>query len=128
MYNIYVPRVFVTRAFEKWAHGERVSDHTLRAVVDRADSGLVDSNLKGCLIKLRIARPRMGKRGGYRAILAYRSGDRAFFLFGFAKNEASNIDAEDAETLDEYGALLLKQTEAQIRRRIEIGELRELAG
>ena len=35
-------------------------------------------------------------------MIAFRRGDRAVFLYGFAKNERSNIDAEE---LDEFRRL-----------------------
>ncbi len=63
----------------------------LMAAIDGADAGRFAANLKGCLVKLRIPRKGEGKSGGYRAIVAYHSGSRAFFLYGFGKNERANI-------------------------------------
>jgi hypothetical protein len=54
--------------------------------------GLYDAELGGGLFKKRIARPGQGKRGGYRTLIASNKGDKWFFVFGFPKNERSNID------------------------------------
>jgi hypothetical protein len=42
---------------------------------------LIEVNLGGDLIKQRVAQPGAGKRGGYRTVIAYRKGARAFFLW-----------------------------------------------
>jgi len=46
-----------------------------------------------------VARPGQGRRGGYRTLIAYRAGDIAVFLFGFAKSERGNIDDDDLADL-----------------------------
>jgi len=59
--------------------------------------------LGGGLIKQRTARPGQGKSGGYRTIIAYRRGDRAVFLFGFAKSERANLDDDELSYLRRIG-------------------------
>lgn len=118
--------MFATRVFDRWARKERVTDAVLIAAVDGADAGLVDANLKGCLIKLRVARPGAGKREGYRTIVAYRSGDRSFFLYGFGKNDRSNIDDGEVDGFEEYGSILLGLTEVQLAGLANEGKLREI--
>jgi hypothetical protein len=61
-----------------------------RAVAD-AERGLIDADLGGGAIKQRIARRGQGKSGGFRVVILYRRGSRAFFVYGFAKNERANI-------------------------------------
>ncbi|EPS0623212.1 type II toxin-antitoxin system RelE/ParE family toxin [Escherichia coli] len=36
-----------------------------------------------------------GKSGGYRTIIFYRVGTRAFFVYAYAKNERENITATE---------------------------------
>jgi len=43
--------------------------------IDDSERGIVDANLGGCLVKLRVPRPNEGKSGGFRTIVAYRKGD-----------------------------------------------------
>jgi len=71
----------------------------LCAAVHRAERGLVDADLSGGVIKQRIARPGEGRSGGFRSILYFRSHERAFFVFGFAK---SDLDKITADTLARY--------------------------
>ncbi|MBK6298185.1 MAG: type II toxin-antitoxin system RelE/ParE family toxin [Sphingomonadales bacterium] len=43
------------------------------------------------IVKQRIARQGGGKSGGYRSILIFRSGERAIFVFAFAKSDKGNL-------------------------------------
>ena len=87
-----VARIFKTKLFAKFARRERIADPTLTDAVDRAGRGQVDADLGGGIIKQRVARAGQGRSGGYRTLIAYRSGSLAVFMFGFAKNEMDNID------------------------------------
>jgi hypothetical protein len=69
--------------------------------------GLYDAELGGGLFKKRIARPGQGKRGGYRTLIASNRGDKWFFVFGFPKNERSNIDKGEEEALKRLATELL---------------------
>lgn len=46
-----------------------------------------------------MARQGQGRSAGYRTLIAYRFGDLAVFLFGFAKNERDNIDDDELAEL-----------------------------
>src|SRR5262249_38975342 len=83
------------KAFSRFQRRERIADNALVIAVRDSESGLVDADLHGGLIKQRVARPGQGKSGGYRTIIAYRRGDRAVFLYGFAKNEKANLDDDE---------------------------------
>ena len=92
-------RIFTTKLFAKFARRERIADKSLTDAIERAGKGLVDADLGGGVIKQRVARQGQGRSGGYRTLIAYRSGDFAVFMFGFAKNERDNIDADELEAL-----------------------------
>ena len=47
------------------------------------------------MIKQRIARSGQGRRGGYRSIILFKLGDKAFFAHGFAKSEQENISVQE---------------------------------
>lgn len=47
------------------------------------------------MIKQRIARSGEGKSGGYRSIVLFRQGDKAFFVHGFAKNDQANLSKDE---------------------------------
>lgn len=106
--------VYKVKAFARFQRGQRLSDSALSDAVRRAAAGLVDADLGGGLIKQRIARQGQGKRGGYRTILAYRQGQRAVFLYGFAKSEQDNIDDEERIALRAFGQYWLSLNDADI--------------
>jgi hypothetical protein len=120
-------RVFLTKKFGRFQRKEKIADDALSEAVARAERGLVDANLGRFLIKQRIGRRGEGRSGGYRTVVVFRSGDRAVFLFGFAKNERDNISETDETALADYGALLLSLNTAALRTMLDTGELMEIA-
>ena len=102
-------QTFKTKAFSRFAGGERIDDAALCEAVDRARSGSIDADLGGGVIKLRIARKGGGRSGGFRTIVLFRRGDLAFFVYGFAKSARETLRRDELETFrrlaDEYLAL-----------------------
>jgi hypothetical protein len=90
------------------------------------EAGLVDADLGGGLIKQRLARTGQGKSGGYRTVIALRRGDRAVFLYGFAKNERGNIDADELDEIRNLARGFLGLTAQQIATLIAENELMEV--
>ena len=120
-------RLFKTKWFMRYARQEKLEDHSLCDAIERAERGLVDSDLGGGIIKQRVARTGQGRSGGYRLLIAYHSGKRAVFLYGFAKNERDNIDADELETLKEIGAAWLEAKKERLEYAIKEGILREVS-
>jgi hypothetical protein len=83
-------RIFKTRLFAKFARLERIPDASLREAIERAGRGV---------IKQRVGRRGQGRSRGYRTLIAYRFGEFAVFLFGFAKSDRDNIDASELYVL-----------------------------
>jgi hypothetical protein len=100
-------RIFKTRSFGRFQRKEGIGDRSLSEAINRAERGLIDADLGHGLIKQRVARPGEGRRGGFRTVVAYRVGQRAVFLFGFAKSDQANLSKADESDLKDYGALLL---------------------
>ena len=119
-------QVYAIKGFERFRRKERISKKVLVEAIDRAISGLIDADLGGGLVKQRVARPGQGKRGGYRTIIAYQSGKRAVFLFGFAKNAKDNIAPDDLAHWRLIGADLLGAPEKAIEQAIADDELMEV--
>jgi hypothetical protein len=88
-------RIFKTKLFDRWARNEGLNDIILLGAVDEIALGLVDAKLGGFVLKKRIALPGKGKRGGTRTLLAYQRGNKAIFIYGFAKSERANINAKE---------------------------------
>ncbi len=116
----------MTRHFEKWARKERIGNADLGAVIQAADAGLIHADLKGCLVKIRLARQGAGKSSGYRTIIAYKKDERAFFLYGFSKGDRANISSDEINGLEEYGEILMELPIADLNQLISEGKLREI--
>jgi hypothetical protein len=74
------------------------------------ESGLYDADLGGGLFKKRIAKAGQGKSGGFRTLVATNKGDRWIFVYGFAKNEKSNVDKDELDGLKLLSKFLLSLT------------------
>lgn len=120
------PRVFKTKWFQKFARKERIEDSALLDVVTRAEKGLIDANLGGGVIKQRLARPGQGKSGGYRTIIVFRSGERAVFMYGFAKSAMANTGTEEEKEFKEAAKHILALTDGQIEALLRQGEFVEV--
>jgi hypothetical protein len=67
-----------------------------------------------------------GKSGGYRTSIAYSTGRRAVFLFGFAKNQRDNLTPVQLADLTMVGRDLLSLTDRQINEAVAAGQLQEV--
>ena len=103
-----------------------LSDPALLDAVSEMEQGLVDANLGGHVVKKRIALPGQGKRGGARTIVATKMLDRWFFLFGFSKNERSDIDKDELKVFQEVAKDLLAFNDHQLAVAVSVGELTEV--
>lgn len=91
-----------------------MTDRELREAVTRAEKGLIDADLGGGVIKQRIARQGQGKSGGYRSIIIFRSADKAFFVYGFAKNKRDNISKDEEKAFKKAAKALLGLSDEQL--------------
>ena len=119
-------RLYANRWFAKFAAKEKISDASLADAVHRAESGLIDADLGSGLIKQRIARQGGGKSGGFRSILIFRSGERAIFVFAFAKSDKANLGAAELKVYRKASTIMLELGEDQIEMEVEAGRLVEV--
>jgi hypothetical protein len=119
-------QVFKTRWFGRFARQEKIADAGLREAIERAERGLIDADLGGGLIKQRVARQGQGRSGGYRAVIAYRLGCRALFIFGLAKNNRENFTENELEAARAIGKIWIPAPEEQIAHGVEDGQLIEV--
>ncbi len=119
-------RILKTRIFDRWANNEGLTDQILAEAVGEMEQGLIDATLGGHVYKKRVALPGHGKRGGSRTLLAYQSEDKAFFIFGFAKNERTNINAKELKSLKLLADELLNYSNKRLERAIKVNELIEI--
>ncbi|MBD2303581.1 type II toxin-antitoxin system RelE/ParE family toxin [Nostoc sp. FACHB-190] len=103
-------KIYKNRTFDRWARKEGLNNLSLCNAVNEMAAGLYDADLGGGLFKKRIAKPGKGKSGGFRTLIATNNADRWFFIFGFSKNERSNIDKDEEEALKMLSKQLLAYT------------------
>jgi hypothetical protein len=119
-------RVFKNAWFGRFARKENISAQALWEAVDRAEKGLVDADLGGGVIKQRIARPGESKSKGYRSIVLYRKGDKAFFVYGFPKSDLGNMRDDEQEQFKKAAKSIRALSDVQIRQLIENGQFEEV--
>jgi hypothetical protein len=119
-------RVFKNAWFGRFARKENILAQVLWGTVDRAEKGLVDADLVGGVIKQRISRPGGSKSKGYRSIVLYRKGDKAFFVYGFPKSDFGNIRDDEQEQFKKAAKSILALSDEQIRQLIENGQFEEV--
>lgn len=118
--------IYNTRWFDRWARKQGLPASSLCAAVREMTAGLVDADLGGGLVKKRVSRPGQGKSGGFRTLVATNKGDRWVFVFGFPKNERSNIDKDEEEALKKLATHLLSLTAEALAQAQRAGEILEL--
>lgn len=119
-------RAFKTRVFAKWANRAGLGDRALATAVAEIERGLVDARLGGFVVKKRVAMPGRGKRGSVRTLIAFRKGSRAFFVYGFAKNQRANISKKELQALRLMAHKLLKFKDPALGKAVQAGELIEI--
>ena len=75
---------------------------------------MVDADLGGGVVKQRLARKAQGKSGGFRSIILFRQGEKAFFVYGFAKNERANIKQNELNAFRKLADQMLVYDEAEL--------------
>jgi len=119
-------RIFKSRWFERFARREGIADAVLREAVARAEKSQIDANLGRGVIKQRIARPGRGKSKGYRSIILFRRGARAFFVYGFYKSQRANINENEKEQFKEAATIVLSLKENVLAERLMRGDFVEV--
>ena len=119
-------RAFKIKAFVKWASGEGLSDDALASAVVEMEKGLIDAKLGGQVVKKRVALPGRGKRGSTRTLVAFRQGNKAIFIYGFAKKERTNISDKELRALKMLATELMSYTTATLTKATKAGELIEI--
>jgi hypothetical protein len=119
-------RIFKTKWLARFARHEGITDQSLREAIERADRGLVDADLGGGLIKLRVARQGKGRSGGFRMMVAYRVKDLAVFFYGFAKKDRENLEPDELISARTVAANWIAADARQIALSIAENEIQEI--
>lgn len=121
-------RVFKNKWFNRWARREGLSDHALLDAAQEIMDGRVEADLGGYLFKKRIASGSRGKSGGYRTIVGYKgaSSGRIIFLYGFGKNERTNISTKEEAVLSLAAKAFFSADDRQLEKLISEGTVWEV--
>ena len=109
--------------FHNWVYKYDISDKVLLQAVEEMNNGAYDANLGGGVYKKRIPLKNKGKSGGARAILAFKLNERAFFIYGFAKNKQDNINEKELKALKKLAKVYLQATNETLIKAITHGNL-----
>ena len=119
-------QIFKNRWFAQFAKYEGISDKKLCKAVKNADNGLIDADYGGGVIKQRIARLHEGKSGGYRSIIFYYRGNRAFFIYGFPKNAQDNITKAEVKEYKELEKITFSLSDEKLEKLIQTGAFKAI--
>ena len=115
------------RWFRRFARKARISDEALLEVVRRIESGQVDADLGGGVVKMRVARSGQGRSGGFRVIVLLKMGTRIIFMYGFAKAAKSNLNEAELEAFRNAAQELLALSDAQFQILLNDGTFERIA-
>lgn len=118
--------IFKTKWFVRFARQQQIEDKALCEAIYRAERGRVDADLGGGVIKQRIARPKEGKSGGFRSIVLFRSGDRAFFVYGFPKSAKDNVRRDELRGFKALADEMLGYDDAALKKALKSGAIAEV--
>lgn len=105
--------------FEKFVSKQKIANAALKKAIEDAEKGTIDADLGGNVIKQRIARPKQGKSCGYRTIILFKKGEKAFFVYGFAKSDLDNIDESDVKDFKALSKELFKLSDEEIEKAVK---------
>jgi hypothetical protein len=99
---------------------------SLKDMVNRLEAGQSDADLGGGVYKVRAARQGAGKSGGYRVIVFFKSGERTFYVYGFAKSSRDNIDEKELRNHKQAARFLLALSDKQLDALVKTGQYTEI--
>jgi hypothetical protein len=119
-------RIFKNPWFARFASKEGIADQELKDLVNQLEVGQSDADLGGGVYKVRVARSGAGKSGGYRVIVFFRSGERTFFRYGFAKSVRDNINEKELRNHKRAAQYLLALSDEQLDALAKTGQYIEI--
>lgn len=119
-------KIFKNAWFGRFARKEKISAKALWDAALRAENGQIDADLGGGVIKQRIARPGEGKSKGYRSVILFRKGEKAFFVYGFPKSELGNIREDEEEQFKKMAKYVFALADVKLRELIANRQFKEV--
>ena len=119
-------RIFMSKWFDRFARKNDIDNIMLVDAINRAEKGLVDADLGRGVIKQRVAREGQGRSKDYRTIVILRQNERAFFVYGFSKNDRDNLRQDEQESFKNMSGFLLSLSDDVLRKLLEKGDFMEV--
>lgn len=119
-------KIFKNAWFERFARKEKITAKALWDAVRCADKGQIDADIGGGVIKQRIARPGEGKSKGFRSVILFRKGEKAFFVYGFPKSELGNIREDEEEQFKKMAKYVFTLSDLKLLELIENRQFEEV--
>ena len=118
-------RIFKNTWFTRFADKEGITDGELVEAVNLLEDGHA-ADLGGGVYKIRLARPGEGKRGGYRVIVFFRSEERTFYEYCFAKSDRDNISEKELRIFKKTAKIDFTMTDTELREHLRKRDLIEI--
>ena len=119
-------QIFKNAWFNRFAGKEGIKDTELKEIVSQLEKGQFDADLGGNVYKMRLARSGEGKSGGFRLIVLFKSKERTFFVYGFAKSAQGNINQKERKAYKEAAKEYFSMTAENIEKLLLCGRLKEI--
>lgn len=118
--------IYQTKTFARWAKKAGLLNAELYVAAQEVVAGQVEAKLGGNVYKKRVALTGGGKSGGSRTLITTRKGKHSFFLYGFEKNERSNIKPNELSVLKNVAKIWLSTTAPGLKAALKAGEIKEV--
>jgi hypothetical protein len=115
-------RIFKNAWFNRFAKKENIADDELKAIVSDLENGLWDAAWAAGSTRCALPVPARESQ----AIVFFKSGERAFFAFGFAKSARDNITGKELRSLKDTAKEDFRMTEEQMKERLIDGSFVEI--
>ncbi len=114
-----IMKKITTKWFKKWSKKVSLTNQDLLEAIRNLEDGLSTTDIGSHLFKVRVKRKHSGKSSGFRTIIVYHENNKAIFLYGFGKNEKTNIDKAELQYFKKLGNDLLALNSAQLEQFVE---------
>lgn len=109
--------------FHNWCEKYGIPDEILINAIKEMNQGAYEASLGGNIYKKRIPLGNKGKSGGARTVLAFKINNKAFFIYGFAKNKRDNVDENELKALKKMAKIYLGLSDEELITAVQLGKL-----
>ena len=119
-------KIIKSKLFAKWADKNKVSEQSLVIAANEIALEIYEANYGGGILKKRVANKGRGKSSSTRTIVVFKKGKNCFFIYGFEKNEKSNISSNEEKAFKIIAKSLLNYSDLELNQLIKDGILLEI--